>query len=114
MVEAARVHDRLRFAVNCFTRLRFVDGEGRLKLAYKGTVAGAPAGLIPWFRHPGRATRDDAIVFGHWSALGYLAEPGLRCLDTGCVWGGSLTAIRLDCEEDPVSEPCRPRPPRRG
>jgi bis(5'-nucleosyl)-tetraphosphatase (symmetrical) len=99
--------DRLRFTVNCLTRLRFVDRRGRLLLAYKGTIADAPAGSVPWFRHPERATRGDALVFGHWSALGYLAEPGLRGLDTGCVWGGSLTAIRLDRDAGPVQQPCR-------
>lgn len=98
---------RLRFAVNCLTRLRFVDREGRLLLACKGTIADAPAGAMPWFRHPERATKGDAFVFGHWSALGFLAEPGLRCLDTGCVWGGALTALRLDAEAEPVSLPCR-------
>ena len=98
--------DRLRFSVNCLTRLRFVDRKGRLLLKYKGTVADAPAGAMPWFRHPERATRDDALVFGHWSALGFLAEPGLRGLDTGCVWGGSLTAVRLDRETEPVRLPC--------
>lgn len=98
---------RLRFTVNCLTRLRFVDRNGRLVLSYKGTMANAPAGAIPWFHHPERATKDDAFVFGHWSALGYLAEPGLRCLDTGCVWGGSLTALRLDEEAAPVRLPCR-------
>jgi bis(5'-nucleosyl)-tetraphosphatase (symmetrical) len=101
--------ERLRFTVNCLTRLRLVDRKGRLVLSHKGTVEDAPAGTVPWFRHPERATRDDAFVFGHWSALGYLAEPGLRCLDTGCVWGGALTALRLDREEDPVSLPCGKR-----
>jgi bis(5'-nucleosyl)-tetraphosphatase (symmetrical) len=99
--------DRLRFVVNCLTRLRFVDRKGRLLLAHKGTIADAPAGCLPWFRHPERATRGDGLVFGHWSALGYLAEPGLRGIDTGCVWGGSLTAIRLDREAKPVCLPCR-------
>jgi bis(5'-nucleosyl)-tetraphosphatase (symmetrical) len=99
--------DRLRFTVNCLTRLRFVDREGRLALSHKGTVEDAPAGLVPWFRHPRRATKDDALVFGHWSALGYVAEAGLRGLDTGCVWGGALTALRLDREEEPVRLPCR-------
>jgi len=98
---------RLRFAVNCLTRLRFVDRKGRLLLSYKGTIADAPAGAMPWFRHPERRTRDDAFVFGHWSALGFLSERGLRGLDTGCVWGGALTALRLDQDEKPVSLPCR-------
>jgi bis(5'-nucleosyl)-tetraphosphatase (symmetrical) len=63
---------------------------------------------MPWFRHPQRATRGDAFVFGHWSALGYHAEPGLRGLDTGCVWGGALTALRLDRDgAEPVGLRCR-------
>jgi len=98
---------RLRFTINCLTRLRFVDRRGRLQLAYKGTVGDAPAGAMPWFRHPERATRENAFVFGHWSALGFLAEPGLRCLDSGCVWGGCLTALRLDRDAEPVRLPCR-------
>jgi bis(5'-nucleosyl)-tetraphosphatase (symmetrical) len=101
--------ERLRFIVNCLTRLRVVDLEGRLLLSHKGPVEDAPRGAIPWFRHPQRATRSDAIVFGHWSALGYLSEPGLLCLDTGCVWGGGLTAKRLDSDAGPVRVPCRRR-----
>ena len=99
--------ERLRFIVNCLTRLRVVDLEGRLLLSHKGPVEDAPRGAIPWFRHPQRATRSDAIVFGHWSALGYLSEPGLLCLDTGCVWGGGLTAKRLDSDAGPLRVPCR-------
>ncbi len=99
--------NRLRFAVNCLTRLRFVTTDGRLLLELKGPVAAAPAGALPWFRHPQRRTRDDALVFGHWSALGFLSEPGLRCLDTGCVWGGTLCALRLDREEAPLLLPCK-------
>jgi bis(5'-nucleosyl)-tetraphosphatase (symmetrical) len=98
---------RLRFAVNCLTRLRYVDRAGRLLLSLKGPVADAPKGAMPWFRHPERRTRADAIVFGHWSALGYHSEPGVRGLDAGCVWGGSLCAQRLDREEPPVMQPCR-------
>jgi bis(5'-nucleosyl)-tetraphosphatase (symmetrical) len=105
---ALRNLERLRFSVNCLTRLRFVDDEGRLLLSHKGPISGAPANAMPWFRHPARATKGDAFVFGHWSALGFLSEPGLRGLDTGCVWGGALCALRLDREgEEPVLLPCR-------
>ena len=99
--------DRLRFTINCLTRLRFVDADGRLLLTLKGAPADAPRGAIPWFRHPARRTQGGRFVFGHWSSLGYLAEPGLRAIDTGCVWGGSLTAVRLDGEEPPVMFACR-------
>ena len=99
--------ERHRFTINCLTRLRFVDGDGRLLPRLKGQVAEAPHGAIPWFRHPRRRTQEDRLVFGHWSALGYLSEPGLRALDAGCVWGGSLCAIRLDVEEPPVMLSCR-------
>ncbi len=98
--------ERLRFIVNCLTRLRFVDRKGRLVLSHKGTIEDAPRGAMPWFRHTERATRKDAFVFGHWSALGYLAEPGLLCLDTGCVWGAALTAQRIDVDAAPVRLPC--------
>ncbi len=99
--------ERHRFTVNCLTRLRFVDNAGRLLLAYKGTVEDAPAGAIPWFRHPGRRSAGERIVAGHWSALGYLDEGGVLALDTGCVWGGSLCAVRLDAPGPPVRVACR-------
>jgi bis(5'-nucleosyl)-tetraphosphatase (symmetrical) len=98
---------RRRFAVNCLTRLRFVDREGRLLLRLKGTLDSAPRGSIPWFRHPDRASAGERVVFGHWSALGYLREAGVLALDTGCVWGGSLCAVRLDAELPPVLLPCQ-------
>ena len=101
--------ERLRFIVNCLTRLRLVDRKGRIVLSHKGTIEDAPRGAMPWFRHPDRATRRDALVFGHWSALGYLSEPGILCLDSGCVWGGALTAQRLDRESAPVRLPCQQR-----
>jgi len=98
---------RRRFAVNCLTRLRFVDRDGRLLLQLKGTPDSTPPGSIPWFRHPDRASAGERIVFGHWSALGYLREAGVLALDTGCVWGGSLCAARLDADLPPVRLPCR-------
>ena len=98
--------DRLRFAVNCLTRLRFLTADGRLVLKYKGPIAAAPSDLLPWFRVPGRRTAGLRVVFGHWSALGYYAGEGVVSLDSGCVWGGSLTALRLDAPAAPVVLPC--------
>ena len=88
--------DRLRFTVNCLTRLRFLGADGRLLLKYKGPPDGAPPGARPWFRAAGRRSAGARIVFGHWSALGYCESDGVVSLDTGCVWGGSLTAVRVD------------------
>jgi bis(5'-nucleosyl)-tetraphosphatase (symmetrical) len=99
-------HERLRFITNCFTRLRFCHEDGRLDLKYKGTLADAPAGLVPWFRVPDRRSAGTRIVFGHWSALGFHAKDGVLGIDTGCVWGGRLCAVRLDAEAPPVFEPC--------
>lgn len=98
--------DRLRFITNCFTRLRFCAADGRLDLKYKGTVAEAPRGLYPWFRVPGRQSRELSLVCGHWSALGFHRGDGVLAIDTGCVWGGSLCASRLDRDEPPVFVEC--------
>lgn len=87
--------DRLRFIVNSFTRLRFVDADGRAVFHYKGAPGTQPAGLMPWFEHPGRRSRDLHIVFGHWSTLDRRGG-GVYPLDSGCVWGGKLTALQLD------------------
>ncbi len=87
--------DRLRFITNCFTRLRYCDAQGRLLLGEKAAPDQQSDGPIPWFKVPGRATREDRIVAGHWSTLGYLAEHNVWTLDTGCLWGGSLTAVRI-------------------
>ncbi len=99
--------ERLRFTVNCLTRLRIVAADGRLLLGFKGPASEAPAGARPWFQVPGRRSAGARIVFGHWSALGYYAADGVACLDTGCVWGGSLTALRLDAPAEPVRLACR-------
>ena len=88
--------DRLRFIVNCFTRLRFCDAEGRIKLKHKGPPGSQPARLRPWFEMPGRASKDLKIIFGHWSTLGERSDPGIYPIDFGCLWGGQLTALRID------------------
>jgi bis(5'-nucleosyl)-tetraphosphatase (symmetrical) len=98
--------DRLRFITNCFTRLRFCHADGRLALKHKGAPSNAPAGLVPWFQAPQRRTRDLRIVCGHWSALGYYDADGVLSIDTGCVWGSTLCAVRLDERAPPVHIPC--------
>lgn len=93
--EALRGDDRLRFIVNALTRLRIVDATGRMHLKFKNSAAAAPAGTVPWFDHPERATRNTPIVFGHWSTEGLVRRSNVTGIDTGCVWGGKLTALRL-------------------
>jgi bis(5'-nucleosyl)-tetraphosphatase (symmetrical) len=88
---------RLRFAVNCFTRLRYVDADGRLALRAKGSPKKSQTqSLMPWFEAPGVRWRGPRVVFGHWSTLGFFRNDDVVGLDTGCVWGGRLTALRLD------------------
>jgi bis(5'-nucleosyl)-tetraphosphatase (symmetrical) len=87
--------ERLRFITNCLTRMRYCDPLGRLNLSAKGHPGTQPAGTMPWFRIPWRATRGERILFGHWSTLKWLAEDNVWSLDTGCLWGGHLTAVRL-------------------
>jgi bis(5'-nucleosyl)-tetraphosphatase (symmetrical) len=101
-----RGFDRLRFITNCLTRLRFCRADGSIDLKFKGEVDAAPAGLTPWFRVPGRRSRNLRIVCGHWSALGYYDGDGLLSIDTGCVWGAQLCAVRLDRSAPPVLVPC--------
>lgn len=88
--------DRLRFIVNALTRMRFCDADGRLEFETKDGAGSAPPGYLPWFDVPGRLTAATPIAFGHWSTLGLIDRPGLLALDTGCVWGGALTAVRID------------------
>lgn len=88
--------DRLRVVVNALTRLRFVTPDGAMDLKTSGGLAHTPAGHLPWFDVPGRRTAGTCIAFGHWSTLGLLRRPDLLSLDTGCVWGGCLSALRLD------------------
>jgi len=93
--EALYGDDRLRFIVNALTRVRVVDAEGRMHLKFKGSSRDAPRGTMPWFDHPQRRTQDTPVVFGHWSTAGLLRRSNVTGIDTGCVWGGQLTALRL-------------------
>lgn len=89
--------ERLRLITNYFTRMRFCTPEGELELKTKESAGAAPAGFYPWFAIPERKTRADKIIFGHWAALeGQARTAGVFALDTGCVWGGKLTAMRLE------------------
>jgi len=88
--------DRLRFICNSFTRMRYCNPKGRLDMADKGAPGSQREGYLPWFEHPQRKTRQDPIVFGHWSTLGQVDVEHIYPLDTGCVWGGQLTALRID------------------
>ncbi len=92
--------DRLRFTVNALTRMRFCTTDGALSLSEKGPPGSQRKGLLPWFAVPGRRNADLNIVFGHWASLGYYRAPGIYALDSGCVWGNHLTAIRLDQAAD--------------
>jgi bis(5'-nucleosyl)-tetraphosphatase (symmetrical) len=89
--------DRLRIITNYFTRMRFCTDEGMLELDTKENMSAAPLGFAPWFSFPERKTVNEKIIFGHWAALeGQTNTPNIYALDTGCVWGGSLTAMRLE------------------
>ncbi|WP_431265521.1 symmetrical bis(5'-nucleosyl)-tetraphosphatase [Roseateles chitinivorans] len=86
---------RLRFIINVLTRIRFCNAKGRLDFKTKEGLGTAPEGFMPWFEVPERRTAGHPIAFGHWSTLGLVQRPDLLALDTGCVWGGRLTAARV-------------------
>lgn len=88
-------HDRIRFIINCFTRMRYCTAKGRLDLDSNGPPGSQPDDCLPWFDVPGRRSRDMHIVFGHWSTLGKHSAPGVYPLDRGCLWGGELTAMEI-------------------
>ena len=89
-------YQRLRVIVNAFTRMRICTKEGEMEFKFKGEVPNIPPGYLPWFDVPERATVDATVIFGHWSALGLLQRKNVIALDTGCLWGGPMSAIRLD------------------
>ncbi len=103
---------RERFTINALTRMRYCTPDGRLDMIHKGPPGTQPHGYVPWFEFPGRRSRGLRIVFGHWSTLGRIGAQGVYPTDTGCLWGGALTALRLDPAAPDggplrVCEPCR-------
>src|SRR5262249_55531529 len=100
--------ERLRFAINALTRLRICTRDGRVDLKMKGGKKDIRAPFRPWFEWDNRESRNVRVIFGHWSALGLVRAHGVVGLDTGCVWGGALTAIDIDAvDAKPVSTACR-------
>jgi bis(5'-nucleosyl)-tetraphosphatase (symmetrical) len=87
---------RLRVIINAMTRMRVCTREGVMELGYKGDRVTLPPGVVPWFAVPGRASSTATVIFGHWSALDLVQEPNVIGLDTGCLWGRKLSALRLE------------------
>ena len=87
--------DRLRVIVNALTRMRYCTPDGAMEFAHSGGLEDAPAGYVPWFDAPERQTADHVVAFGHWSTLGWLNRDDVFSLDSGCVWGGCLSALRV-------------------
>lgn len=92
--------DRLRVIVNALTRLRFCTAQGIMDFESKEGAAAAPVGFLPWFDVPGRRTDDQVVAFGHWSTLGWMKRSDVLSMDTGCVWGGCLSAARVSASHD--------------
>lgn len=104
--EALTGAERWRFVINVLTRVRFCAVDGTLDFKTKDGALAAPPGLLPWFDVPGRRSAGTPIAFGHWSTLGLLDRPSLLALDTGCVWGGRLTAVRVDGGRREIAQVC--------
>jgi bis(5'-nucleosyl)-tetraphosphatase (symmetrical) len=103
--EQLNEEDKRRYTINALTRMRYCDAYGRLDLVQSGAPGSQPAKLMPWFEVPGRKARDVHIVFGHWASLGLYRADNITAVDSGCVWGGSLTAVPLQPAGAPVSIP---------
>ena len=97
---------QLRFIVNCFTRMRYCDSNGRLDFSNNGPLGSQAENLLPWFAVPKRKSAKMRIIFGHWSTLGYFEGNNCYGIDTGCLWGGQLTALRLDKQPKRISIDC--------
>ena len=99
--------DRWRFTINVLTRLRVCTADGRIELKWKGKPPPTSSTYQPWFAIDDRKSANARVIFGHWSALGFVRAPGVVGLDSGCVWGGSLTAFNLDEDRPPIAVACR-------
>jgi bis(5'-nucleosyl)-tetraphosphatase (symmetrical) len=86
--------------------MRYCDAEGRLDFANSGSLGSQPANLLPWFQVPNRKNADICIIFGHWSTLGYYEGSNCYAIDTGCLWGGQLTALKLGHPVERISIDC--------
>jgi len=107
--ESLRGDERLRVIVNALTRMRFCSPDGRMEFETKDGAGDAPKGYMPWFDVPGRKTRGATVAFGHWSTLGWKSRPDLISTDTGCVWGGKLSAVRMGAtlaQRELIQVPC--------
>jgi bis(5'-nucleosyl)-tetraphosphatase (symmetrical) len=93
--------ERQRAIINVFTRMRYCSAQGRIAFEHKGAPGTQPAGLYPWYEVPGSKPLEQRVVFGHWSTLGLFIGHGVHGIDTGCVWGGRLTALELVAEGEP-------------
>ena len=106
--DARSAADRHRFTINVLTRMRYCQADGSIDLKLKGAPGIAAGGWLPWFEHPSRRAANQRVIFGHWSTLGLLQRTNLLALDTGCVWGGALTAVDLDdADARPVQVHCK-------
>jgi len=99
--------EKIRFIVNCFTRMRYCDETGQLDFKHSGPIGSQAEQLIPWFKAPKRQSKDMHIIFGHWSTLGYYQDDNCYGIDTGCLWGGQLTAIKLGKKVKRISIDCK-------
>lgn len=94
--DALSGYDRLRVIINAMTRLRICTADGRMEFGHKGSLEDIPQGYMPWFAVPNRKSAKTTVICGHWSALGLLAQRNLLALDSGCLWGRHLSAVRLE------------------
>ena len=104
--KSLRGWERLRYSTNALTRIRYCGPRGQLDFEAKGAPGSQPTGCVPWFDAPGRKSKKINLVFGHWATLGTMLRPGLNALDSGCVWGQHLRALRLDQPDRLVVSRC--------